>query len=81
VHILILGHFKGAKGLRQGDPLSPYLFAIAMEVLSHILKEYTSAGSGFKFHFRCSKLKLTHLCFADDLLIFAEADMSSISII
>jgi hypothetical protein len=52
-----------------------------MEVLFQILKEYTFAGSGFKFHFRCSKLKLTHLCFVDDHLIFSKADMSSISII
>jgi hypothetical protein len=67
--------------LRQENPLSPFLFVIVMEVLSQILKEYTSAGSGFKFHFCRSKLKLTHLCFADDLLIFFEVDMSSISII
>jgi hypothetical protein len=77
----LTGYFKGAKGLRQGDTLSPYLFVIAMEVLSKILKEYNSAGSGFKFHFHCSKLQLTHLCFDDDLLIFSEADLSSVSVI
>jgi hypothetical protein len=74
----LIGYFKGAKGLRKGDPLSPYLFVIAMEVFSRIMCEFTGSNSGFKFHPRCSKLQLTHLCFADDMLLFSEASLSSI---
>jgi hypothetical protein len=77
----LVGFFKGAKGLRQGDPISPYLFVIAMEVFSKIMEDYTKAGSGFFFHPKCSRLKLTHLCFADDLLLFCDASIPSISIV
>lgn len=73
--------FKGGKGLRQGDPLSPYLFVLAMEVFSRLMEEHTREGSGFNYHYRCSRLQLTHLSFADDLLIFSDASLSSISII
>ncbi|XP_059285182.1 uncharacterized protein LOC132038545 [Lycium ferocissimum] len=68
--------FNAAKGLRQGDPISPYLFAIAMEYLSRNLKGLKQ-GQGFRFHPKCSKLKLTHLCFADDLLLFTIGDLTS----
>jgi hypothetical protein len=75
------GYFKGKRGLRQGDPLSLYLFVLAMEVFSKIMADHTGVDSGFKFHPRCLKQKLTHLCFTDDLLIFSEASVKSISII
>jgi hypothetical protein len=52
-----------------------------MEVFSKIMVDYTGGNSGFKFHPKCASLKLTHLCFADDLLIFSEASLISIKII
>lgn len=77
----LVGYFKGRKGLRQGDPISPYLFVIAMEVLSLILDENTRISLLFGFHPKCFGIRLTHLCFADDLLIFSTANLPSIKVI
>ncbi|XP_060182130.1 secreted RxLR effector protein 78-like [Lycium barbarum] len=70
--------FDAKIGLRQGDPLSPFLFAIAMEYLSRLLGGL-KGETGFKHHPRCSKLNITHMCFADDMLFFARGDQSSVS--
>ena len=71
------GYFKGTRGLRQGDPLSPYLFVIAMNCLSHMLNAIATQ-TRFRYHTKCKKIKLTHLSFADDLLIFVEGNIESV---
>lgn len=72
------GYFRGKRGLRQSDPLSPYLFVIAMNCLSTMLDEGARQRK-FAYHDKCTATKLTHLCFADDLLIFTDGSIRSIS--
>ncbi|XP_074299812.1 uncharacterized protein LOC141630982 [Silene latifolia] len=74
------GFFNGAKGLRQGDPLSPLLFTIGMEYLSRIMA-YTTEHMNFKYHPLYGQLKLSHLMFADDLLLLSKGDVSSIMVL
>jgi hypothetical protein len=69
------GSFQGKKGLRQGDPLSPLLFVIVMEYLSRSLAD---PPAYFKYHRGCEEMKLTHLCFADDLFMFCGGDKESV---
>lgn len=72
------GYFEGQRGLMQGDPISPLLFVIVMEYLSRVLNKM-SALPDFRFHPMCKGTKLTHLIFADDLMIFCKGNVSSVS--
>ena len=73
--------FGSSRGLHQGDPLSPLLFAIVMEALNRLLDGAVLAGhiSGFTVGTRSNiPLMVTHLFFADDTLIFCDASASQV---
>ncbi|KAJ9560946.1 hypothetical protein OSB04_006106 [Centaurea solstitialis] len=75
------GFFEGARGLRQGDPISPCLFTIVMECFSMILKRCIMEAESFSFHQGCDDLAITHLCFADDLFVFTGGDLASVEVL
>lgn len=76
----LCGYFKGSRGLRQGDPLSPYLFVLTLEVFSQMLRRKYIDGS-IGFHPNTSAIKVTHLSFADDLMIFSDGTINSVKCI
>ncbi|KAL0444947.1 UNVERIFIED_CONTAM: LINE-1 retrotransposable element O protein [Sesamum latifolium] len=76
----IYGYFAGARVLRQGEPMSPYLFVLVMEVLQMIIQQFIDQDEGFTYHWKCGNMGLFHLCFADDLLLLCHADVSLVNV-
>lgn len=66
----LLPSFKPTRGIRQGDPLSPYLFIIVANVLSSMMKKAVAEGTlkGIKMNTSCPTL--SPLLFADDYIFF-----------
>jgi len=62
------------RGLRQGDPLSPFLFVLMGEVLNRMLQRAASLNMFKGISVGKESLQLTHLQFADDTLVFCEAE-------
>ena len=70
-----MGFFRSSRGLRQGDPLSPYLFVLGMEAFSLLIDTVASGGHlpGFKVIGRNGGMEqITHFLFADDTLVFCK---------
>ncbi|XP_074299886.1 uncharacterized protein LOC141631065 [Silene latifolia] len=75
-----IGYFKGQRGLRQGNPISPLIFTMCMDYLTRLIKFATDTWP-FKYHPMCKTLKLTHLMFADDLFMFCKGNANSIMLL
>ncbi|KAF5442560.1 hypothetical protein F2P56_035204 [Juglans regia] len=67
----VKGYYKGGRGLRQGDPLSPILFILVEETFSRLLKEKFQNGMIGRFSHPRGAPLISHLLYADDMVIFA----------
>ncbi|RVW34045.1 putative mitochondrial protein [Vitis vinifera] len=77
-----LEFFPSSKGLRQGDPISPYLFILGMEVLSALIRRAVQGNyiSGCRLRGRGGEeIMVSHLLFADDTIIFCEASKDQLT--
>ena len=63
-----------SRGIRQGDPISPYLFIICMDFLGQLIEEKCSVKLWNPIKTSQRGPSVSHLMFADDLVLFAKAD-------
>ncbi|RDX80340.1 putative mitochondrial protein, partial [Mucuna pruriens] len=76
-----LQQFTLSKGIRQGDALSPYLFVLCLERSSQLIELAIENKFWKPICLSREGPKLPHLAFADDIIVFAEANLEQAKII
>ena len=65
--------FKASRGLRQGDPLPPFLCTIVVEALSVLFSKGKDCGTLVGFDVGRGSEVITHLPFVDDIILFSSS--------
>nr|GLL21643.1 hypothetical protein TSUD_63510 [Ipomoea trifida] len=68
-----LRQFHPERGIRQGDPMSPAIFVLGLEKLCQMITHRVLSGDWKGIELAPGCPILSHLCFADDMVLFAEA--------
>ena len=72
------GFIRSTRGLWQGDPISPALFMVAADYLSRALDELILWKKDMLFRTTLHCSPISHLAYADDILIFTQASSRAI---
>lgn len=75
------GFFRPARGLRQSDLLSPFMFILGSEVLSRLLIKAELSGEIHMVTIARNALPITHLLFVDVLMIFSHTNRREVDVI
>ena len=73
--------FLPSRGLRQGDPLSPYLFILCQDVLSRLIEREHLAGTIKGVKMNVGGPDFTNVMFADDIMLFSKACSKDVEIL
>ena len=69
------GFIKPTRGIRKGDPQSPFLFLLCTEWLHWLITQSTLRGDIHGFSLSKRSPSLTHLLFANDGLLFCKSNV------
>uniref|UniRef100_A0A803QJD1 Reverse transcriptase domain-containing protein n=1 Tax=Cannabis sativa TaxID=3483 RepID=A0A803QJD1_CANSA len=70
----VMGPINPGRGIRQGDPLSPYLFLVCAEGLSSLLKHYERKNWLMGCQVARGAPRVSHMLFADDSYVYCKAN-------
>lgn len=73
------GFFHSSRGIRQGDPMTPALFVLLADLLSRILARAERADTISGVKISLTSPRITHLMYADDLVIYCKAKQEEVS--
>lgn len=73
--------FWPSRGIHQGDLISPYLFVLCIERLAHAIKEKVDSKEWQPLKVTRYGPSLSHLFFADDLILFARVTREQMKLI
>ncbi|XP_074265286.1 uncharacterized protein LOC141587712 [Silene latifolia] len=73
--------FRPTRGLRQGDPRSPYLFILCTEDLSSLMRRVVEINSLHGIHISSGAPFISRLLFADNSIFFAKATLEEADVI
>lgn len=71
--------FMSERGIRQGDPMSPYIFVLCMDKLSHLISHAVDNGRWKPMRAGRNGPMVSHLMFAADLLLFGKASVEHLA--
>lgn len=70
--------FYPSRVLRQGGLISPYIFILCLEYLSKLIHKECDSNNWQAFKVRGDRMEISYLFFADDVVLFGEANLSTL---